>query len=237
MTAMNPQNSRLHSVLVVDHAPSQKSDLDVFLLGNGFLVTHQGADALNTILPDGFDVAVVAGTEGDPALDCSVGNLLSFAPFPTVVLIRGGAPVDRIRWLEKGADDVMVWPDARCELAVRLRNLVRRQRRLSDRSSAVIRVGGLELWLESRRACLHGRELVLTDYEFKLLCVLARHSGCALSREQLLELAKGSTEDSFDRSIDVRVSRLRLKLSDDSRHPQMLKTVRGVGYVLVACSE
>jgi DNA-binding response OmpR family regulator len=79
---------------------------------------------------------------------------------------------------------------------------------------------------------LSGREVVLTGYEFSLLLALARRAGRILSREQLMELARGSAEEAFDRSIDVHVSRLRQKLGDDSRRPRLIKTVRGAGYVL-----
>jgi DNA-binding response OmpR family regulator len=79
---------------------------------------------------------------------------------------------------------------------------------------------------------LDGREVVLTGYEFALLLALARRAGRVLAREQLMELAKGSAEDAFDRSVDVHVSRLRQKLGDDPKRPRLIKTVRGAGYVL-----
>jgi DNA-binding response OmpR family regulator len=81
-------------------------------------------------------------------------------------------------------------------------------------------------------ATLGDRPLPLTTIEFALLRVLAERAGRVLSREQLLELVHGSSDDAFDRSIDVHVSRLRHKLGDDPRNPRLLKTVRGVGYVL-----
>ena len=81
---------------------------------------------------------------------------------------------------------------------------------------------------------LPGRDgIEVTAYEFSILRALARRPGKVLSREQLLDLAKGSADLSFDRSIDVHVSRLRAKLGDDSRNPKILKTVRGAGYLLV----
>ena len=79
---------------------------------------------------------------------------------------------------------------------------------------------------------INGSRLDLTTYEFALLWALARNCGKVMSREQLIELVKGSAEDAFDRSIDVQVSRLRGKLGDDPRHPRLLKTVRGLGYLL-----
>jgi two-component system OmpR family response regulator len=72
----------------------------------------------------------------------------------------------------------------------------------------------------------------VTTYEFSLLRALAERAGRVLSREQILDLARGSAEDAFDRSIDVHVSRLRQKLEADPRHPHLLKTIRGLGYML-----
>jgi DNA-binding response OmpR family regulator len=75
--------------------------------------------------------------------------------------------------------------------------------------------------------------LLLTTYEFSLLCVLVERVGVVLSRDQLMELVRGTNDEVFDRSIDVHVSHLRQKLGDDPRNPRRLKTVRGVGYVYV----
>jgi two-component system response regulator RstA len=98
-------------------------------------------------------------------------------------------------------------------------------------------VGRLVLDTASLSASLAGQRLSLTAYEFALLKALAEHAGRVLSRERLLDIAKGGAEEAFDRSIDVRISRLRQKLGDDSRNPQLLKTVRGSGYMLVAQEE
>jgi DNA-binding response OmpR family regulator len=81
-------------------------------------------------------------------------------------------------------------------------------------------------------ATLNGEPLDLTSYEFVILRVLAERRGRVLTREQIMDLAKGSTDEAFDRSIDVRISKLRQKLGDDPRRPSMLRTVRGVGYLL-----
>ncbi|HVE83620.1 MAG TPA: response regulator transcription factor [Myxococcales bacterium] len=149
-----------------------------------------------------------------------------------VVLV--GARADEgeaLRGYESGADDVVVKGIGPRELLARVRALVRRARGLLPRPEP-IRAGALELDVRARRAALGGRELSLTRYQFELLRVLALHRGTPLSREQLMEAAKGSAEESFDRSIDVQICHLRLKLGDDSRHPRMLKTIRGYGYAL-----
>ena len=147
-----------------------------------------------------------------------------------VVLSRVATGVERATWLEHGADDCLSYPCDSAELWARLRASVRRRPR---KHSQTLRVGSLTLSPQERRAEIGGRPLSLTTCEFALLAALAERAGQVLSREQLMEIAKGSAELAFERSIDVQVSRLRAKLQDDSRKPQILKTVRGAGYVLV----
>ena len=82
------------------------------------------------------------------------------------------------------------------------------------------------------RAVYEGTPLALTTYEFMLLRALAERSGRVLSREQLVDIVRGSPDEAFDRSIDVHISHLRAKLGDDPRNPRVIKTVRGMGYML-----
>ena len=149
-----------------------------------------------------------------------------------VVLSRTATGVERATWLEHGADDCLSYPCDNEELWARLRASVRRRPRGIQRLRT-LRVGSLVLSLQERTAELGGRPLSLTSCEFSLLAALAERAGQVLGREQLMEIAKGSADLAFERSIDVQVSRLRTKLQDDSRQPRILKTVRGVGYVLV----
>ena len=93
-------------------------------------------------------------------------------------------------------------------------------------------LGGLDA-VDSGEVTIGGRREALTHYEFELLAVLARAAGRVLSREQLLDRLKGESYETFDRSIDVHVSKLRAKLEPDPRAPRYIKTVRGVGYVLL----
>ena len=115
--------------------------------------------------------------------------------------------------------------------------VVRRAKGQAGPSQEAVRVGGLVVDPAARRVTLDGREVALTGYEFALLLALARRAGRVLAREQLMELAGGSAEEAFDRSIDVHVSRLRQKLGDDPKRPRLIKTVRGAGYVLAGEAE
>jgi DNA-binding response OmpR family regulator len=196
-----------------------------------------GEEGLNEALRHRYDVVIL-----DLMLPRRDGldvcrELRTRSDVPVIVVTARTSEVDRVVGLELGADDYLPKPFSVRELLARIRALVRRARGQVGPAARTIRAGRLLLHPGSLRATLAGRELELTAYEFALLRALAERSGQVLSREQLLELAKGSGEDAFDRSIDVRISRLRQKLGDDPRRPTLLKTVRGAGYVLAAEEE
>ena len=151
---------------------------------------------------------------------------------PILMVTARGDEADRVIGLELGADDYLVKPFAPRELVARIRALVRRARGHVE-PTAAIRVGPLELRPGSLSATYAGRPVELTSYEFAILAALAERVGRVLSREQILELAKGAADESFDRSVDVRISRIRQKLGDDGGR-SIIRTVRGVGYMLAA---
>ncbi len=151
---------------------------------------------------------------------------------PIIMVTAHGDESDRVIGLEGGADDYIVKPFSSRELLARIRAQARRARGHAGPTSQAISVGELRIEPQAMQVTLRGAVLGLTTYEFALLRALAERAGKVLTREQLMELAKGSAEESFDRSIDVHVSHLRHKLGDDPRNPRMLKTVRGVGYML-----
>ncbi len=152
---------------------------------------------------------------------------------PIIILTAREEEADRVLGLELGADDYLTKPFSSRELLARIRAQVRRARGRAGPSAERLDAGRLVIETGTLKATLDGQVLALTTLEFALLRAFAENVGRVLSREQLLFLSRGSADDSFDRSIDVHISRLRNKLGDDSRNPRLLKTVRGLGYMLV----
>jgi DNA-binding response OmpR family regulator len=153
---------------------------------------------------------------------------------PIIMVTAHGDEPDRVLGLEGGADDYLGKPFSARELVARIRAQTRRARGQLGPRAKLVAVGELHLEPQSMRATMAGRELSLTSYEFSLLRALAERAGQVLTREQLMDFVRGSAEEAFDRSIDVHISHLRQKLGDDPRSPRLLKTVRGVGYMLAA---
>ncbi len=158
---------------------------------------------------------------------------------PIVMLTARGESSDRIVGLELGADDYVVKPFDPRELVARIRTVLRRNRVPRDDASSAardeVRFEGWTLHRTTRQLSAPDQLVVpLSNAEFRLLWTFIERPGRVLSRDQLLDLARGRSAEAFDRSIDLLVSRLRQKLREDPRSPRLLKTVRGEGYLLDA---
>lgn len=153
---------------------------------------------------------------------------------PIVMLTARGDVMDRIVGLELGADDYLPKPFEPRELVARIQAVLRRGRGAED--DEAIRAGELELHPGARSAALRGEELVLTSAEFELLALLVRNRGRVLTRDRILDETRGVDWESFDRSIDVLISRLRQKLGDDAKRPKYIRTIRGTGYSFIGGS-
>ena len=157
---------------------------------------------------------------------------------PIVMLTAMGEDTDRIIGLELGADDYVAKPFNPRELLARIRAVLRRAGETQSRSEAAPKALCFAGWrLEPpRRRLLNpdGVEVPLTGGEYDLLYALAERPNRVLTRDMLLDLLRGRQAGPFDRAIDVAVSRLRRKLEDDGHNAQLIKTVRGGGYVLAA---
>jgi two-component system OmpR family response regulator len=222
------------SVLLVEDDARLARFTAEYFAEHGLAVTlaSEGERGLSEALGRAFDVVVLdlMLPKRDGLSVCRA--LRAKTDVPIIMVTARGEEADRVLGLELGADDYVVKPFSARELLARVRAVVRRDRREAGPGRQALRAGRLSLYGASRRATLDGRELSLTSSEFDLLAALAEHRGRVLSRERLLDLVKGSAEEAFDRSIDVHVSRLRQKLGDDGRRPSLIKTLRGLGYML-----
>jgi len=159
-----------------------------------------------------------------------------------IMLTAAGQVIDRIIGLEMGADDYVAKPFEPRELLARVKSVLRRQGKgapplgpPAEPHPEVVKMGGCTLDLAAHHLYdAQGKEISLTSMEFDLLHAFATHPDRVLSRNQLLELAHHREADVFDRSIDIRMARIRRKIEADPEKPQVLKTVRGAGYIFVS---
>ena len=155
---------------------------------------------------------------------------------PVIMLTAKGDEIDRVMGLEMGADDYVTKPFHPHELVARVRAVLRRVGTLPDRAEAmpetVLRFADWTLDPTRRRLeAPDGVSVALSDGEFDLLLAFAEHPRRVLSRDQLLDLTRGRAAAPFDRSVDVQVGRLRRKIETDPKRPELIKTVRGGGYL------
>ncbi|MGX1022750.1 two-component system OmpR family response regulator [Pseudomonas sp. Y3 TE3536] len=158
-----------------------------------------------------------------------------------IMLTAMGELSDRVVGLELGADDYLTKPFAARELLARVRAVLRRAGEspgspLPASSRAVLEFSGWQLDVLRRELrSPEGVMIPLSNGEFELLLVFAEHPRRVLSRQQLLDLARGEAHEAYDRSIDVQVSRLRRKLESDGDSEPLIRTLRNVGYLFTAC--
>src|SRR5258707_3445629 len=155
-----------------------------------------------------------------------------------IMLTARGDDVDRMGGLGMGADDSLAKPFNPRELVARIHAVLRRQSPAQTPGAPtlepkVVAFGPFELHLASRSLTRDGQQVPLTTGEFALLKVLALHPGEPMSRDKLMDLARGREHESYDRSIDVQVSRLRKLLGEDPQQPRFIQTVWGFGYVFI----
>ena len=231
-------------ILVVDDDREIRDLLSRFLERNQFRVSAvRDAREARRAWPAGHYQMVVLDLmlPGESGLDFARW-LRSQSNVPIVMLTAMGEETDRIIGLELGADDYVPKPFNPRELLARIRAVLRRG---GDNTSARIETGGRGIrfagWIlePARRRLLNpdGAEIALTGGEYDLLLALVERPNRVLTRDMLLDLLRGRQAGPFDRAIDVAISRLRRKLEDDGRNAQLIKTVRGGGYVLAASVE
>lgn len=155
---------------------------------------------------------------------------------PILMLTAQDEDIDQVLGLELGADDYVIKPVKPRVLLARIQNLLRRYKQTTSREvdpSKHIVIGGLQVDCLSRTAQLAGEILDLTNQEFELLHLLARRAGNILSRDDILFALSGTEYDGLDRSVDIRIARLRKLLGDNPAQPRYIKTIRSKGYLFL----
>ncbi len=234
----------LPHVLVVDDDPALRALLGEYLAANGFRVqaVADGA-AMRAAMADGMPDLLVLDLmlPGEDGLALA-RDLRTRSALPILMLSARGEEIDRVVGLEVGADDYMAKPFSPRELLARLRALLRRARPagtpsastappLAEGAAELPSFGPYTLDVAAHRLLRDGVEVRLTTAEFALLRLLAERPNRVLSRDNIIDLLKGYTRDPFDRSVDIRITRLRRKIEADPAHPAYIRTVRGEGYL------
>lgn len=227
-------------ILVCDDEPHLREMVAEYLSERGYAVSEapnadEMAKLLKTLEPALIILDVnMPGTDGLTALR----NLRASSTVPVIMLTAASEVIDRIVGLEMGADDYVGKPVDLRELEARIKAALRRQtfagaeQQQKDRQTGTVPFGPCRLDLDGAKLYgPTGDEIAITAMEFSLLRVFAENRGRVLNRDQLLEQAHDKGWEPFDRSIDLRISRLRRKIEVNPTKPETIRTVRGIGYV------
>jgi len=227
------------SILIVDDDAQIRQLLRDYLSGFAMSVVAvaDGKAMVEALAKDSFDLVILdLMLPGEDGLSLC-RNLRAKSDIPILMLTARGEAIERVIGLEVGADDYIVKPFEPRELVARIQTILRRARgsgeNTKEQKEAVFMGWRLNFIL---RQLVSPEELVipLSNAEFRLLAVLVEHPNRVLTRDFLLDVARGRNMDVFDRSIDILISRVRQKLNDDPRTPSLIKTVRGEGYLFDA---
>jgi DNA-binding response OmpR family regulator len=231
------------NILVVDDDAGLRDLLQQYLASQGFLVTavadgvamdaHLATHSADLIILD----LMLPGEDGLSL----ARRLRAQGGLPIIMLSARGEDVDRIVGLEVGADDYLPKPFNPRELLARIRALLRRSdapaAKADTTTGSACRFGDFQLNLEARDLHRNGTNIALTAGEFNLLRIFVEHPNRVLSRDSIMDMLKGYERSPFDRSIDVRVTRLRRKIEKDPNAPLFIRTVWGEGYLFAPGSD
>lgn len=227
-----------HTLLVVDDDPLTCSRVKAYFEQEGYnvLVASNGDEMWRCLHSGTVDVVLLdIGLPGRDGLELARELRAQNARIGLLLVTGRNDDIDKIVGLESGADDYVTKPFNARELLARVKIVLRRLRDLQPPppSSKQLRIGNWTLDLDYRRLTgSDGRRENLTRGEYDLLAVLARQPGMVIGRERLMQTVFHRSWDPNDRTIDVLVSRLRDKLEQDPKHPELIVTIRGEGYLL-----
>jgi DNA-binding response OmpR family regulator len=231
------------SLLIIDDDLRLAQMLRTYLRDYGLDVELAAdcASGLVRLQGDSFDLAILdlMLPDGDGIDLCRRIRTLAgdAGRLPIVMLTARGDPTDRVIGLESGADDYLPKPFEPRELLARIRAVLRRRGALSGAGTNVLQFGRMQIDRDSRSVRIDDVVRPLTSHQFDLLVAMAERAGRVLTREQLMDFARGEPLEAFDRSIDVHVARIRAAIEDDPKRPQRIITVRGAGYVFAKAQD
>lgn len=236
---MASDQQRREHVLVVDDDARIRQMLTRYFGDEGYVVSavSNGSEMRASLRQQNFDIILLDWVlpGGEDGLDLA-REIRGQSDVPIMMLTGRDDVVDRIVGIEVGADDYIAKPFHLREVHARLKAILRRRqpaiKKPESDAGDVIRFEGWQLDIGKRQLLSADRnEIELTTGEFDILVVFARHAGRVLNREFLMELTRGRNLEVYDRTIDAQIARLRKKIETDPTHPQLIKSVRGVGYV------
>ena len=234
---MNNDIQSSETILIIDDDAELTSLISQFLTMNGYQVSveHNGANALTTVSDIKPDLIVLdlmlPGVDGLTICRQLKPDFIN----PIIMLTALDDDIDEVTGLEVGADDYLCKPIKPRVLLAHIRAQLRRQshfKNLSLQDIKQVSNGALTIDIRKRIVRYNKKEITLSSAEFDLLWVLAMNAGSIISRDQLHKEIFNLDYDGFDRSIDLRISRLRKKLDDDPKEPKIIKTIRNKGYLL-----
>lgn len=230
-------------IIVCDDEEPMRELLEELMTEEGYSVTTaNGGAELRQLVPKLRPDLVICDLKMPGEDGLSLTRWLRAESHCAVLMLTGmGSVLDRVVGLEMGADDYLPKPFEPAELRSRIKAILRRTMapvHAHGRPTARIRIGRCVLDIDAKTMFdQNGEKVALTAMEFDLLYTLVSHSKRVLTRDQLLEMAHHQRWDPFDRSIDIRITRLRKKIEADPSKPRVLRTVRGEGYMLVPDAE
>ena len=233
---MSESDLNLEKILIVDDDKALRDLIKRYLTENGYLaLTAKDGDEMYQQLEQNTPDLIIMDLmlPGEDGLSLAK-QIRSKGNMPIIILSARGDEVDRIVGLEVGADDYLPKPFNPRELLARIRSVLRRTQSNPDQDSSDsedIVFGNYRFLPQSRQLFLNDEEIVLTSGEFTLLEVFVNNPNRILNRDSLLQLLKGYEHQPYDRSIDVRITRLRRKIEPDPAKPIYIRTIWGEGYM------
>lgn len=236
------------TILLVDDDEGLNRLVVKYLTKNGFQVDIEtnGAEAVQRIVHEQPMLVILDIMLPDLDGLSICRDVRTHYSGPILMLTALGEDIDEVAGLETGADDYLAKPVRPRVLLARIRSLLRRSSQtqaleelnegnphaaLGSNEKQMLTVGDLRILTNSRSVYLRDQAIRLTSAEFDLLWLLASHAGEVLNRNAIHQQLRGLDYDGVDRTIDLRISRIRKKLGDDSKDPQMIKSIRGIGYI------